>query len=198
MASDPLHKAKKELRTAAFAIERMRTASTFGAFERAWLDFLSAVEKAWAKVGATCGPRSTKFQPWQGGYTKRRREDPLLQYLEQARNADHHGLEESVAYRPGSYTAVIQGDVEIESMTIDEHGRISEYVGNVAPIIRETPPRAVLQAIRNRGETYLPPSKHAGPPFIPHDPIWVAETGLTFFVEYVAAAEAVFFPPGQK
>jgi hypothetical protein len=127
---DPLRQPKKELEAARAAIGRMQTAASFSDLEAAWNDSLSRLEKVWEKVEQACKPHSTKFQLWQGRQASLRRKDMLLRYLHQARNADHHTLEESIGVQPGQYSfkAGKPGEaVHIKSLKTDGTGRVVHY-----------------------------------------------------------------------
>jgi hypothetical protein len=193
---DPLRHAKKELRAAEAAIKSMRGATSFESFEFAWNDFLARIEKVWEKVEQACKSRGSKFQPWQGKYTNFRRKDALVRYLHQARHADQHTLEESVAFDRGSYSFKLLSKpgegVHIKSLRID-HGRVTHYEGSAAAQIIDQPARPILQRIKNRGKSYNPPTQHLGLPLKDASPLAVADRGLRFYQDLVEDAELTFF-----
>src|SRR5690625_6735723 len=88
LSSDPpLIKAIKELKSASDAIHRMGKdgVGSFYEYDRAWRDFLQAIDRTWNKVSARCkGER--KWKRFQSQYEKARKNDELLKYLSQARN----------------------------------------------------------------------------------------------------------------
>lgn len=197
---DPLRQPKKELDAARAAISRMRGASSFGDLESSWIDALSRLDKVWEKLEQACKSHSSKFSPWHGRQAAFRRKDMLLRYLHQARNADHHTLEESIGVEPGEYSFKVPAGkpgqvVHIKSLKTDASGRVVHYEGNVAPEIVDTPARVVLLPIKNRGQIYNPPTQHLGLMLRASDPITVSTLGLAFYEEMVKEAEATFFAP---
>lgn len=194
--NDPLRHSKKELRAAEAAILRMRVATSFENFEFAWNDFLARIEKVWEKVEQACKSQSSKFQPWQGKYTSFRRKDALVRYLHQARHADQHTLEESMAFKRGSYSFKLLSKpgeaVHIKSLRID-HGRVTHYEGSAAARISDQPAHVILQRVKNRGKIYNPPRQHLGLPLKDASPLAVAERGLKFYQDLVEDAEVTFF-----
>ena len=67
------------------------SATNYADFEAAWTDFLVSTNAIYTilEVGAKGSPQSRQ---WFGRKKIERRNDPLLQYLHQARNADEHGM----------------------------------------------------------------------------------------------------------
>jgi hypothetical protein len=178
----------------------MRTATSFDDLESAWIDLLSRLEKVWEKLEQVCRPQNSKFPPWHGRQAAFRRKDMLLRYVHQARNADHHTLAESVGIQPGEYSFKVPAGkpgqvVHIKSLKTDSSGKVVHYEGNVAPEVVDRPARVVLLPVKNRGQTYNPPTQHLGLMLKATDPVTVATLGLTFYEEMVKEAETAFFPP---
>lgn len=91
---DPKAIAKAELRFAkatSCLAEIQKPPSTYKDFLHIWTDFLLALNAVYTSLeqGAKSSPQSRQ---WFGGKKRERRQDPLLRYLHQARNADEHGL----------------------------------------------------------------------------------------------------------
>jgi hypothetical protein len=122
-----------------------------------------------------------------------RKEDELLRYLYQARHADQHSIQ-----------PLTQELIAVQQLTIPPLGsvqlRFDEKTG--MPIINGeclsqmiSGPRYLLLPVVNRGETYVPPTKHLGEKLSLPDAVVVAEKGMAFYEDYVRQVEAEFFPP---
>ena len=161
----------------------MRESRSFADFEEGWKAFLTALEKAWAKLElAAKHSNNSRFQPWAGPYAKLRRTDPLLKYLRHARNADHHTLSDSVNFSPQKLTVKVPGGpgpVYIERLEMRK-GRI-DYKGSHPLEMDYAAPRLELLRVKDRGEWYNPPNQHLGRPLTAQDPLAVAEQGLAFY-----------------
>lgn len=191
---DPLYQAEAALRAATRALERMKVARNFPDFEDAWQDFLGCLEKSWIKTERACQPFRNKFQPWQGRFDKRRKEDPLLRYLTHARNADEHTLEETVEHHPAHRTInpAYGNSLYIEHMEI-RGGQIVSYSGDRPLVVRDYPARVELCRFRDRGAWYEPPAYHQGKKLQSREPVAVAELGLHFYTDFVRKARERFF-----
>ena len=172
----------------------MRAACNFEEFEDAWQDFLGCLEKSWIKTERACQPFSNRFQPWQGRFKKRRKDDLLLRYLKHARNADEHTLQETVEHHPGHRTLnpAYGNSWYIEHLEI-QGGEIVSYSGDKPLVVRDYPARLELRRFQDSGTWYEPPAYHQGRRLQQRDPISVAETGLRFYTHFVEQAEERFF-----
>ena len=190
---DPLYYPKRELKTAKHAIENMKNAQDFETLEDEWRIYLNAIEKSWVKAERVCSIY-TKFQPWQGFYTKQRKKDPLLKYLKHARNSDQHSIQESMNIKPASRSIYIEGgnSVHIDKLTI-KNGNVAEYKGNKPLIIEDFPHRIELAPIVDSGKLYQPPKVHLTKKILWSAPIDVAELGLDYYLNFLAKIEKYFY-----
>ena len=172
---EPLRGAKRELRSAEWALGRMRDATDFDGFEDAWLQFLGALRKVWIKTERGCQHVRKRFEPWQGKFRRRRRKDQLLRYLWHARNAHEHSLQ------------LILDDKPKETVTV---GGEPVYVGNDAVIIA---PRIELCPVEDDGVLYRSPVEHLDKALAERGPMRVAELGLAFYTDFVEQEESKFF-----
>ncbi len=191
---DPLHYPKRELKIAKRAIENMKNAPNFETLEDEWRIYLNAIEKSWVKVERVCSPVHTKFQPWQGFYTKQRKKDPLLKYLKHARNSDQHSIQESMNTKSASRSMYIEGgdSVHIDKLSI-KNGNVTEYKGNKPLIIEDLPHRIELAPITDSGKLYQPPKVHLTKKILWSAPINVAELGLNYYLNFLAKVEEHFY-----
>ena len=188
---DKFRQARKELQTAERAISSMKKATNFDEFEESWKVFLACIEKCWIKAERCCQSEKNKFQPWQGLYVKLRKKDRLLHYLKQARDADHHSIQEIVEHKKGGYgIRSLFSRHKIEKMIIQNHV-ITEYKGD--PILVESFPEKIeLLRFKNRGKWFNPPTQHLNKKLTHNDPISIAEKGLEFYRKFLSDAEEKF------
>jgi hypothetical protein len=172
---EPLREAKRELRSAEWALGRMHSAPDFDSFEDTWRQYLMALRKVWIKTERGCQHVRKRFEPWQGKIKSQQRNDQLLRYLEHARNADEHTIQ------------LILDDIPKQTVTV---GGDTVYVGNDVVVIA---PRIELRPVNDSGEWYDPPVEHLGKALAERDPLKVAELGLTFYAGFVEQTERKLF-----
>ena len=172
----------------------MKDARNFADFEDAWQDLLGCLEKSWHKIERARQPFRNKFEPWQGRFKKRRKDDPLLRYLAHARNADEHTLEETVVHRPAHRTInpAYGNSLYIEHMEI-RGGQIVSYSGNKPLVVQDYPARVELRRFRDSGAWYEPPAYHQGKKLQSREPVAVAKLGLRFYADFIRKAREKFF-----
>ncbi|WP_408586485.1 hypothetical protein [Novosphingobium sp.] len=125
---------------------------------RLWSEFLVNHHRWFTRMQQALqrGPSAA----WLGELKARRGTDPLLQYLQQARHADEHGLERIVAAEAGGVGIGAGGGlVRIDRLEI-RNGVITHLSGSQdgGPLkIRITRPHLKLVPVRNRGLTFNPP-----------------------------------------
>jgi hypothetical protein len=135
------------------ALVELQSASTLEEARHAWLDFLFDIERVWNKLQAHYS-KSPKWGGWCSPYVKARKQDQLLQYLQQARNAEEHTLDETTALVPGRVTGIQSAmpnkPVHIESLQIHRGSmRLEAAPGTLEILV--SPPQMVLQRRRTEG-----------------------------------------------
>jgi hypothetical protein len=195
-----IDKARSRLRLARAAVETLRQAPDTQAFQDSWYSFLTASKNIYDifKKGAdTTTPQSRQ---WLGGKKRERRQDPLLQYLFEARNSDQHGLdfslqtvERAVAWgpKPGhSRHMRVDGTIGAEINL-----RIQPLDGLPPPPMEITPAHAYLRAVTARGNVvYQPPAMHLGLPIPDNSPLAVADLALAYFEKLIDEAAGLTVP----
>jgi hypothetical protein len=180
-----LEKASSEIEAAERAIARMQQARDFKRYEHEWRSYLNAIAKFWSKLRA--GASKGREPPWLRELVHAIDSDPLLKYLEQARHADEHSIQEFVRHTPGSTSlGFASGSGYIERMTVSG-GRITKYSGDPA-IIEVKPDTVEVVAITNRGVKFPPPAIHDGSPFESRDPLQLGMAGLRFTKRAIESA----------
>ena len=187
-----LKAARSELGAARSAIDRMRESGEFESFEHAWKDFLSAIEKVWAKCERECKSIGS-FPSWQARFSHIRRYDPLLRYLKHARNADHHTLQEIVSHEPGHRTLnpLGGGSWYIERLVISG-GEVVEYKGDKPMVQRDYPSRVKLLPVVDRGRQYDTPTQHLDSEIPGASPVQVAMLAVQWYEDFLNQVENKF------
>jgi len=187
----PLRQSKQELHAAQLALQGMRAATNLEEFAIWFRGFLDRIEKVWVKAERECQPSLAQFEPWQRVFKKLRRDDQLLMYLRQARNADQHSIQHMTQELLGQLVLVIPplGTVEVQ---IDETRQQLTVKGECQIAVQRGRSYRLLP-INNRGRVFDPPSQHLGENLPKNDALLVAEKGTAFYEDFLAQAEAKFF-----
>jgi hypothetical protein len=170
-----------ELDWADEALAEMRDAKDLVRYEKAWIDYLHYLDRAWSKLRKYCNAHGIG-QQHVSDVGNLRTNDALLQYLKQARNTDEHSISEVVAVEAAKTT--ITGGVgggTIERGVIYGSGQTQGLVtsGNVE--IKFHPEVLVVIPVMSRGVEYQVPTEHLGKPIatlLPHE---LARMGLDFY-----------------
>ena len=104
MHPNAISKARLRLEKARECIDGLRKARNHGDFSSLWVDVLIALNGVpnLLQEGAKRYPQSRQ---WYGGKKKFGRNDPLLSYMYQARNAEEHGLSEVIKHQTTALVA---------------------------------------------------------------------------------------------
>jgi hypothetical protein len=195
MKRNAIEKARNRLERAREAFGRIEASRDFQSFEPAWTDFLTATNSIYSILEQS-SKGDVRDRQWFGGKKRERREDPLLQYVHQARNADEHGAEPVSAYEPGGFFIGKRGEsVHIKRMVTGPSGvqEISlEPVDGALPTIGLIVPRVKLVPVRDEryGDTFNPPTEHLGRPLDDTSAKGVAALALRFHEALVDEAES--------
>ena len=165
-------------------------------YEAAWSLFLSQAGKFYAKLEQGSKPCG-QSQAWFGQRKRERREDPLLSYIQHARNSDEHSLDlitgrsadgveikfpESSEVRVSAWVRLREdGKLDIANPTVSASG------GDVISVL-EANPRLVLLPVDDRGVRYQPPALHLGKSIYDDSPVGIASLAATYFEAMLAEA----------
>lgn len=135
------------------ALAALTPAKDFEEVQTRWAAFLSAADRMFNKLkeGANASPQS---KHWYGTKVHQRRNDPLLCYLQHARNADEHTLEVVTKNQPGFIREVTPTPEERESFERSRGNRPAAHTG--LAILEITEPHVRLLDVVDRGVRYGP------------------------------------------
>tara|TARA_R110002074_G_scaffold377728_1_gene555313 strand:+ start:1024 stop:1614 length:591 start_codon:yes stop_codon:yes gene_type:complete len=194
MIPTALNKSKERLRKARQAIDALPTCTSAEAFNDTWFDFLVASNGIYIQLRLAT-KENAKSRQWFGGKTQERKSDPLLQYLHQARNADEHGIEQTIRINPGSLRIGAATPGALGEVTIS--GNLSKEftitnTSNMPITITTTAPTCHLVSVFDdrSGKTYDPPTAHLGTPIADQSPVGVATLALTYLSNLLDEADA--------
>lgn len=201
-----LKNSRIELKNAEESYLLLLNAQTFSEAEKAWLDFLGALERVWQKTEYNM-QKNSRYKGWHGKYISLRRNDELLAYLKNARDAKEHTISEGAGIKfsesdmsklgirgaDGSLTKLW----EFPSMkkVLEKSELTNDTVVHVEPDEKNMIKADLmkLNMVHNRGVSYSPPTKHLNKELNDTDPFFIAKLGLEFYKEFVKEVEATFF-----
>lgn len=189
------HAASEKLQVAAAGIKQMEDAKDRIQYEGGWTRLIDSLEEFWTRFFDEGKNTFPAFQPWAGAIDAKRKADPLLAYLYQARHQNQHGR---IALEWGSGTISIGGDEffgTIKDLQIAVDGTFQAEV-NATPgssakfkTIHQ-PGKARLPTIENRKhkQTFSPPSQHLDRALTDASPVAVGRRGITFYEDVLQRA----------
>ena len=171
LAKHPLRHAIEEFSCANVAYRKMVEIGVgdFVEYEKAWRIFLHRIERVWTKTQAAMHGKSG-WQKIESEFSRLRKTDQLLNYLQQARNVEEHSIQELATDWDARLTAV--------------------QVGNEVKLSWQPWDRPLLP-VTNRGVKFDPPRLHLGASIEPllgkgkAEARVVAELALGFYVEFL-------------
>jgi hypothetical protein len=191
MRPQAISKARARFTRAEEALAKIQQSDGFRHFEAAWTDFLLASNAIYTSLeqGAKSSPQSRQ---WFGRKKIERREDPVLQYVHQARNADEHGLDRVYSERREELAEISGPAVTVELEAPDGRtvakdlpaGRNTVYLRSV---------RLVPVTDTRFGTTYQPPLEHLGKTLTHAHPSAIARLVLDY--QAILIDEAEKLPP---
>jgi hypothetical protein len=189
-----VEKAHNRVERATAAFDRIAHSDNFASFAEAWTDFLLAANSVFSilEKGAKESPHSRQ---WYGGKKKQGRDDELVRYMAQARNADEHGIEPVVEHDPGYFAIGDPGEhVVIQGLTANSSGISGTLipVDGKYPTITIKPAHPKLIPVfddRFGGQWFDPPTMHLGQKLSDVSPLAAAEMMLKYVSDLVEEAQ---------
>lgn len=179
-----VEKAQFRLQKANEAYQRLLDRTSLADFRSDWTDFLLASNAVYSSLeqGSKENPQSRQ---WFGQLKRERREDPLLRYLHQARNADEHGLASVFESSNAGNIEVGGPGMTVYGATIIEDGNTvfnQQWPDGIQEGIVVENKRPILVKVRDDrfGGEFHPPETHLGNPINGLNPIVVARAALDY------------------
>lgn len=189
MKSEALEQAEERLGRARAALQTLKSKGDRKSRESAWLDLISALGTAYSKLEQGAKGEG-KSQAWFGKKKKERRDDPLLQYVHQARNAAEHGIERGSHYaeQSVSFTGLKPGAMAGLQMTADGLKPFSTDPDMPLHFVEHD---VVLTTVRNHGVMFHPPIEHLGRSLDDTGTTRVAELAVQYVTELIEEARSL-------
>ncbi len=187
-----VEKATLRLEKARASLQRVEASKNFKEFLPAWMDLLTDLHGIYTPLeqGAKVSPQSRQ---WYGQKKEECRKDALLLYLNQARNADEHGIEPIAKHEPGHLSVGAPGEsVHARKLIIRDGTMIGDFINvdGKPPTVTQVPARAVLVTVKDTrfNTTFDPPTSHLGTRVDDGSPMNVARLALTYYAQLVSDA----------
>ncbi|MGZ5621899.1 MAG: hypothetical protein ACXWFG_13645 [Methylobacter sp.] len=172
----------KEFNYAQKSIDQMIASKNLEEYEEHWAKFLHDLDRGWNKLVLVLSDNN-EFKNVVDSIRAKRRDDPLLAYLMQARNCNEHTIYEITERVYGGSTRLIAGSggavIHRGTITGGKFPTDLVYSGNLK--IEFSISFLNVVAVKNRGVTYEPPSSHIGTPITTRIPHELAKIGLEFY-----------------
>jgi hypothetical protein len=194
-----ISKAHSRLRLVEKSITELELCKSHQEFEEAWYTFLVAAKNVYTTLeqGAKVSPQARQ---WFGGKKQQRKDDPLLQYLFQARDDDEHGLEPVTKHQPGNIkigvskpgyaSGIMGGSILIQNGNVTM--RDVQSTDGKPILVEVEPAHSQLAPVTGRGNIiYPPPTEHMGHKLESNLPIPVAKLALSYLKALVSEAEGI-------
>ena len=193
--------AGEKLQEAEQAIEGMRVAKDRISFEAGWTRFVDSIEEFWARFYDEGKIKFSNFQPWAGVIDVKRKSDPLLQYVTQARHQSQHGRI-SLEWEPEKLIIAPGFNGHLRGLKIFPDGTFEMDAtplqgSSVEGTVVASPGRPLLPVIENKKfrQKYAPPTEHSGVLLVNKTPIGVAQAALSYYASTLDLAVEKFAPP---
>lgn len=190
MSKINLTKTDMRLQSARETFEAIIAGSNSGAmdydcFSRLWHDFLVHFKGVYYALEAACAI-SPQNRQWFGAKKQERRNTPLLQYLWQSRDSDHH-TSELVHMPQTDITVVLTTNVELGF----EDGKITIKRPDGSYMPYEPKYSVVLTPVTGRGGVVFHPAKtFEGKPFNHTSPLAVGSHAMNYVIDLVEQARS--------
>lgn len=184
-------KARSRVRVAKGAVDSLATCKDYDTFTDLWFTFLTAAKSVYTSLeqGAKTSAQSRQ---WFGAKSTERRNDPLIQYIYQARNDDEHGLLAGAERVDGRLAIGVAKPGFSNSMVFNS---TSDGAINVASLdgkpvlIEHTLPHIRLIRVHDRGgNPYDPPENHKGSILTDKSPLAIAGLMVAYLESLVSEA----------
>ena len=179
MKQEAIDKATARLEKANESLAKLNNCTNHKEFSSAWADFLLAFDGVFEmlKQGARENP---KTRQWYGGKNNKEFKDPLIQYLLQARNSEHHGLEPVTELQPG-YTTIGGKTTRTDNLSISMSFDEYQAAASQGPVVLQAAGENLVPVTDTRyGTTFNAPAKHLEQPLRDRSPRGVARLGLAY------------------
>lgn len=183
--------AERELSIARTKLEMLGKSGSLAEAEQLWSETLTALQRFVTKLSIGC--QGKKLAPFFGEIVNAQRNDPLLAYVKNARDADEHGIELITEREgPGVGIGPRHGSVlHIDFLRFDKGKMTMGPLTAAGARFVFSPAKLILVPVRNRGRVYPVPFSHLGLALGTPSPLAVGKRALAYFEGRLAAARVL-------
>jgi hypothetical protein len=196
MSHQGLSRAKLKHEEADYALHQLKCSLRFDVMHAHWMQFLIAAHGAQMALERVA-QATAEGRQWWGGIKRRRKADPLLNYMFQARHAAEHGIEDLLA--PGPNPRGLPHIPECTHILTSKHSEqgcysMIDHGDGTKSRRRVSPPDAILLPVHNDkwDQSFLPPRTHLGKPLRRLTPLRAGQLWLVEIRRLVEDAETRF------
>lgn len=188
---------KRDLGLAEQSLNHVSTAKTYPEIEQHWENFLLRLEMAWEKTEAVLQQKS-QLARFVSNTRVDRKNDDLLNYLNQARNATEHTLALVVESKDGQVVRLDsnEGGEQVKIEKISEDRFLLTPMNEAGAKMKITPNSKLLE-VTNRSAKFPVPTKHLGND-VPNDIVIIGRMGLEYYLSLIEDIETFIKDKGIK
>lgn len=180
--------ARIEYQRAAQSVGVIQTSNDFDAIESAWASFLVAAGRIYTKLEQG-SKASGKGISWWGQRVHQRRTDPLLRYLQHARNVDEHTLQQVAKLQEASVQSVKPTPGDFDDLNRSMAGETRAWVP--LGLVEVTWAHVKLLDVVDRGVRYSAPDTHLGQKITDTSPANITKLALAYLRSMIDEADAL-------
>lgn len=184
--------AKARLKRLQECISDLETVRTIEDTRTAWAHFLIAANGVYSKLEQAAKGNSQSEQ-WFARKNAERKNDELMQYLHQARNAEEHSIEGSDAAHAPYATAENQWTHVVKN-GMDGEGIVATVEAGKKLALKMNGAGMHLLPVKNRGRVYDVPKSHLGVTFTKNTVGEIARLTENYLANLIIEAEGLASP----
>ncbi|HYD88417.1 MAG TPA: hypothetical protein VEA80_13155 [Vitreimonas sp.] len=185
-------KAESRLVTAREAANALASCKNHEEFGRRWYVFLVSAKNVYTTLEKGSRENAKSRQWWFSEKKAERFDDPLLQYLFQARDDDEHGLEPVTEFVPESVGLGAAGPGLSRAIRFQSNGdgvfRVTSLDGLPVGVRHEKAHIKLSPVTARGGIVYTPPTMHKGQRIADPSPAGCAALALAYLSELIEEA----------
>jgi hypothetical protein len=176
MKRDAIVKAEGKLERMRQAVGKMKEAKEPDHIKSSWEDFIIAARTFYNALAQ--GAKDTnESSAWFAKKKHARKTDPLLKYIQHARNAEEHGIRQITDSASSHITLKGKGT----AVTVVDTAPGTWTVTNVSGDVEFANDKVCLVPVYDSGVRFDPPTKHLGQDLENKQPVGVAQLALNYF-----------------
>jgi hypothetical protein len=165
----------------------LKVSNDFPSIERHWSAFLDNVNRVFTRLEQAANV-TQKGKNWWGSQVREWKNDPLLQYVRQAKDATHHSIQGVAKLNPGRATPItnpLPGELAQVHEAARKIGKPYAVLGGFEVVF----PHVEVLDVENRGVTFPRPTSHLGIPVTDTTPAGIGDLVLMHLEKMIRQVE---------